>query len=538
MPDVVATLRTWRGVLTRPHVLSTFVTTGAGRLARASAPLAVVFVVAASTGSYAWAGVAAGVLTLADAATAPAKGRLADRYGRTLGLLPGVLGYAVALLALAVPADANQAWTLACAAVAGACAPPISGCVKSLLPALVPEGGALRAAYVLESSVQQLLFFAGPAYVAAVTAWSSARVALSGAALCTVAGVLAFVVLTRQVPPGGDPQPSGEQPGGEGGPQAEGRGPEGGPAAGGVGSRPAGERPGSGDGARAEDCGPAGGPAAGGVGSRPAGERPGSGDGARAEDCGPAGGPAAGGVDPRSGVRPGGGDDGVRRAQAEARAPKTGPAAGGMDPSSWEERSGGAGGAQRAPRGGALAVPAVLVLTLVTLLQSIAFGANSVAVAAVAGEGGVPSAAGFVLAFGPVGGLVGGLLIAPGGGRRAPARLVWMLLVAAACYAPMVVLPLPAVAACLFGAGLVVTPLAATCYLLLSDAAPAGLRTEAFAWLSTAVATGSAIGSAVAGQVAELAGARTALLIATGAVLAAAAAGAAGGGVLRQGRNA
>jgi MFS family permease len=173
----------------------------------------------------------------------------------------------------------------------------------------------------------------------------------------------------------------------------------------------------------------------------------------------------------------------------------------------------------------------VLVLTLVTLLQSVAFGAYGVAVAAAAAETGLPNAAGFVLAFGPIGGLVGGLLIAPGG-RRAPAKLVRMLLVAAACYAPMVVLPLPAVAMCLFAAGLVVTPLAATVYLLLSDAAPAELRTEAFAWLSTAVATGSAIGSALAGQVADLAGARPALLIAACAVLAAAAAGAAGRGVL------
>src|SRR5439155_15600052 len=130
--------------------------------------------------------------------------------------------------------------------------------------------------------------------------------------------------------------------------------------------------------------------------------------------------------------------------------------------------------------------------------------ANSVAVAATAAEVGRPNAAGLVLAFGPVGGLVGGLLITPGG-RRAPAKLVRLLLVAGCCYAPMVVLPLPAVAACLFGAGLVVTPLAATCHLLLSDAAPAGLRTEAFAWLSTAVAAGSAIGSALAGPVADLA---------------------------------
>lgn len=93
MPDVLATIRTWGCVLVQPRVATVFATSGIARLARASVPLTVVLVVAETTGSYAWAGAAAAVLTVADAATAPLNGRLVDRYGRAWVLIPGSLVY-------------------------------------------------------------------------------------------------------------------------------------------------------------------------------------------------------------------------------------------------------------------------------------------------------------------------------------------------------------------------------------------------------------------------------------------------------------
>jgi MFS family permease len=359
VPNPLATIRTWRSVLAQPRVAAVFVSSGIARLARASVPLAVVLVVAETSGSYAWAGATAAVLTVTDAATAPIKGWLADRYGRARVLLPGAAVYATSLVALAAATDPHQAWTLGAAATAGIGFPPISGSVKALLPLLLGDAH-LRAAYVVESTVQQVLFFAGPLYVAVTASIASEDVALYGAAATLVAGSTGLVLAARTT--------SGDR------------------------------------------------------------------------------------------------RDGARRL--------------------------------RGP--GALAIPIVRILTCTTLVQSIIFGANGVTVPAAAAAAGAPNTAGLVLATGPIGGLLGGLLITTSGARPYT-RYIRLLLIAAGCYAPMTVLPLPALTLCLFAGGLVVTPLAAICYLLLSDAVPTHNRTEAFTWLSTAVATGGAIGAGLAG---------------------------------------
>jgi len=136
-----------------------------------------------------------------------------------------------------------------------------------------------------------------------------------------------------------------------------------------------------------------------------------------------------------------------------------------------------------------LSLPAVLLLAGTTFLHSVMLGTYGVAVTASATAYGRPNAAGLVLATGPVGGLVGGLLISATGDRL-PRRYLVLLLITAACYAPLPFVPFPAIAVCLFAGGLAVTPIAAICYLMVSRATPAELRTEAFTWVSTAVAAG------------------------------------------------
>ncbi len=63
-----------------------------------------------------------------------------------------------------------------------------------------------------------------------------------------------------------------------------------------------------------------------------------------------------------------------------------------------------------------------------------------------------------------------------------------------------------ALAAVLFLAGAAIAPTYAAVFALVERAAPAGTVTEAFAWLATAVAVGSAAGAATAGAIAEHAG--------------------------------
>jgi predicted MFS family arabinose efflux permease len=91
-------------------------------------------------------------------------------------------------------------------------------------------------------------------------------------------------------------------------------------------------------------------------------------------------------------------------------------------------------------------------------------------------------------------------------GRAGRGRYVRLVSAFAAALAPVAVLsaePAPlalaATAASLAVAGLFLTPIAATSYVLTQQATAPGQRTEAFAWLSTGQAAGNAAGAAMAG---------------------------------------
>jgi MFS family permease len=71
-----------------------------------------------------------------------------------------------------------------------------------------------------------------------------------------------------------------------------------------------------------------------------------------------------------------------------------------------------------------------------------------------------------------------------------------------------------AIGAVLVLAGATIAPTAATIYAMVDRAAPAGTTTEAFSWLMTASSTGAALGAAVAGALAQSAGAPAAFAFA------------------------
>jgi hypothetical protein len=96
-----------------------------------------------------------------------------------------------------------------------------------------------------------------------------------------------------------------------------------------------------------------------------------------------------------------------------------------------------------------------------------------------------------------VGGLIYGLRPHPPPLERYPA----LCLLAAAGLAPLILMPpLGAMVALAFLGGLCFAPLTTTQIAAIDDLAPAGHRAEAFTWLGTAYAAGSAAGAALAGQ--------------------------------------
>ncbi|MFJ2956026.1 MFS transporter [Streptomyces sp. NPDC087270] len=154
---------------------------------------------------------------------------------------------------------------------------------------------------------------------------------------------------------------------------------------------------------------------------------------------------------------------------------------------------------------GALRSPGLLALLGSCFFVGIALGAFSLAAVAYGDDHGGGSAAAYLLAANGAGALVGGLVY---GGRSfdgAPERRLRLLAVGlAACYPPLLLVPalgwmLPLAAL----AGLFLAPTLACGFLVVDRHAPPGTVTEAFSWVVTAMGVGAALGTAVAGVVAQ-----------------------------------
>jgi MFS family permease len=119
------------------------------------------------------------------------------------------------------------------------------------------------------------------------------------------------------------------------------------------------------------------------------------------------------------------------------------------------------------------------------------------------------------------GAIAGGLTGAGRGRRGAVAGYVRLCLLMAVSLAPLALArSLGQIAVVLVLAGLFIAPTAAASYVLIDLVSPRHTRTEAFAWMSTAVAIGVAIGSSTAGLITEHFGVTAALAFAVGSAAA------------------
>jgi MFS family permease len=149
----------------------------------------------------------------------------------------------------------------------------------------------------------------------------------------------------------------------------------------------------------------------------------------------------------------------------------------------------------------------------------LAIGTIPVALTGYAEAIGHRSLSGWLLAAQAVGALTGGLLYTragPGG----PARLPLLAVALTAGFLPLAATPGPVPMAVLLAvSGLALPPLLTAVFLTADRLAPAGTVAEAFAWVATAFAVGSAVGSAVTGPLVAT-GIRYGFLLAPAAALA------------------
>ncbi|GAA3920764.1 MFS transporter [Actinoplanes auranticolor] len=133
------------------------------------------------------------------------------------------------------------------------------------------------------------------------------------------------------------------------------------------------------------------------------------------------------------------------------------------------------------------------------LCVGLAFGSIPVALTGYAEAAGTRSLSGWLLAAQATGALAGGLIYTrarPGG----PIRLPVLAAALTAGFLPLLLTPRPVLMAVLLAlSGLALPPLLTAVFLAADRLAPAGTVAEAFAWVATAFAVGSAIGSAATG---------------------------------------
>ena len=154
--------------------------------------------VAAQHASIRAAGLALAGYTLGAAATAPARGRLADRRGLFCVSAACGIGYVLALLGFLSASLAREpAWLLVAAATAaGLTLPPVSPGVRSLW--WVSAGADLRhVAFALDAAVFDLSYIIGPALASALATGAAPAAAVAVVLFLTCASIVAVGAHTR-----------------------------------------------------------------------------------------------------------------------------------------------------------------------------------------------------------------------------------------------------------------------------------------------------------------------------------------------------
>ena len=192
-------------------------------------------------------------------------------------------------------------------------------------------------------------------------------------------------------------------------------------------------------------------------------------------------------------------------------------------PAAPAPRSGGPADAGRMGHKSVLCSPALRVLIAMTVCLGALFVAVDLATIAFAQDHGDKAAAGPLLGLYGLGSAAAGVWY---GSRRwtssHASRMTAALAATVLGVAPLAFMPgIWPMAAAIAAAGLGISATLASSYRAAEMAVPAGQRTEAMSWLTTAAATGTALGAPVAGYLIDMRGAGAGYLFGFGAGLAA-----------------
>src|SRR4051794_95805 len=145
------------------------------------------------TGSYSVGGLVTAAYALALGITGPPIRRLVDRPGQTPVLVTGAgLSGAGLLIIAMLPAGTSSVVLIALAAAIGAVTPPLTACVRTLLPDMIEDEALLRRAYAFDAAVNEASWVIGPPLGLCLAAIWSPGVALAIAGLTLFGGTTAY----------------------------------------------------------------------------------------------------------------------------------------------------------------------------------------------------------------------------------------------------------------------------------------------------------------------------------------------------------
>jgi predicted MFS family arabinose efflux permease len=147
-----------------PGAARVFVPALLGRLAFAMVSLVILLAIQDATKSFAVAGAATGAFGVANVIALPRRARLVDRAGQRRALLALSLGFATALVVLAIlTATEAASWALvAGSAAVGLFPPPLGASMRVVWSSLTPPGPTRTRAYSLDAVSEESMFTIGP----------------------------------------------------------------------------------------------------------------------------------------------------------------------------------------------------------------------------------------------------------------------------------------------------------------------------------------------------------------------------------------
>ncbi|NTV39247.1 MAG: MFS transporter [Demequinaceae bacterium] len=192
----------YREILALPGASAFFWWGLVARMQMGMTGLATFLLVQIEYGSYATAGAVLGIASVGNGLVAPFMSRLVDAYGQSRVLRPAFAFGIVARVGLVVAALAHApAWVLFCVAPFFAVTGSQSTLTRARWSHIVPDKHALNTAFSLESSLEEVLYIAGPALATILATTVASWLPSIIAAATLLVGGYVFLSLRATEPP-------------------------------------------------------------------------------------------------------------------------------------------------------------------------------------------------------------------------------------------------------------------------------------------------------------------------------------------------